>query len=194
MSTLSLSSAPTADDAAGARAADPWCLAGVGAVWVKGWDRKGSFNWLWQQEVTSANKPWGALVHESWEPDADRGMCWIISNRLTETWNYIFRFVIMKKKTKTKHTHTQTHTHIAMHTLSTLLLWPEQQNSSMFGGCTTVIMRTQCCYQLWLAADHCAAETMPAFTHSPWHETHGQSIFAVFQGSLEWEVNAGGMV
>ena len=62
VSTLSRSSAPTADEAAGARAADPWCLAGVGAVWVKGWGFKGSFNWLWQQEMTSATGPGGSGV------------------------------------------------------------------------------------------------------------------------------------
>lgn len=59
VSTLSLSSAPTADEAAGTCAADPWCLAGVGAVWVKARDFEGSFNWLWQQEMTSATGPGG---------------------------------------------------------------------------------------------------------------------------------------
>lgn len=45
-----------------------------------------------------------------------------------------------------------------------------------------MIMRTWCCYQLCLAADHCAADTMPAFTHSHWQQTHGHSIFAGLGG------------
>lgn len=32
------------------------------------------------------------------------------------------------------------------------------------------------------SADHCAADTMPAFTRSHWQQTHGHSIFAGLGG------------
>lgn len=79
-----------------------------------------------------------------------------------------------------------------MDTESPLLLRPIQ-HSRVFGGCSTVIMRTRCCYQLCLAADRGAAETMSAFTHSPWHQTHGHSIFAVFLAQWNEESRLGGM-
>ncbi len=52
-----------------------------------------------------------------------------------------------------------------------------------------MIMRTQCCYQLCLAPDQCAAETMPGFTHSSWHQTHVHSVSVVFQA--QWNEQSG---
>lgn len=79
--------------------------------------------------------------------------------------------------------HTHTHTSTTMDTVLSVARAHSAHQSVWW--LLTVIMRTRCCYQLCLAADHCAAETMPAFTHSPWHQTHGHSIFAVFRGSVK---------